>query len=146
MNPIELLSFPSTADPDVLCAVLRDHKLELHFNGRLVWGDILRVVATGREEIATRMVVPDEEVEPCRLDIVLYHPEEKALYVAVDYALPWRHPSGEPFTDRMGKMIVQGPGPGTAELLDVSVGTSAKVLEFLDTLDLTRVLWLPLRP
>ncbi len=145
MKPIDLLLLPDPPYADVLRAAIRDHRFELHFNGRLVWGDIVRAIALGRDETSDRLGVPDVLVEPLRLDIALYLPEEKALYVAVDYRVPGQDASGDPITVRVEKRIACGAGPGTVELSDVSVGTSAKVLDLLDALDLTQVHWLPLR-
>jgi len=147
MKPIDLLLLPDPPHADVLRAAIRNQRFELHFNGRLVWGDVVRAIALGRDETSDRLDVPDVLVEPLRLDIALYLPEEKALYVAVDYRVPGLDASGDPITVRVEKRIACGPGPGTGtvELSDVSVGTSAKVLDLLDALDLTQVHWLPLR-
>ncbi len=142
---IDLLSFAVDPDEGTLEAMLREHGLELHFNGRLVWGDIVLAIVEGRRDIAALCNVPEGDVEPLHLDIALCHPEEKALLVAVDYRVPGRNASGDPITERMEWMITCASEPRTVKLSKVSVGHCARMLELMDVLDLTKVLWLPLR-
>lgn len=145
MESLELLKLPSAPPADILEHALREGSIDLHFNGRLVWGDIVKAIVAGRRHIAATRDIPEGSVEPWLLDIALYHPEEKALLVAVDYRLPGRDSQGNPITERVEWMITCGSEPRTVALSLVSPGHCARMLELMDVLDLTEVLWLPLR-
>jgi hypothetical protein len=142
---IDLLSLSAAPDAGTLEAMLLHHGLELHFNGRLVWGDIVLAIVAGRRDIAARRNLAEGHIEPWHLDSALYHPEEKALLVAVDYRVPAHGASGDPITERVEWMITCGTEPRTVVLSEVSAGHCAKMLELMDVLDLAEVLWLPLR-
>lgn len=142
---IDLLSLSVAPDAGTLEAMLLNHGLELHFNGRLVWGDIVLAIVAGRREIAARHKLAEEYAEPWHLESALYHPQEKTLLVAVDYRLPGHSASGDPITERVEWMITCGAEPRTVVLSAVSAGHCAKMLELMDVLDLAEVLWLPLR-
>lgn len=145
MNAIDLLALEHGADEEVLEDMLRTKDLELNFNGRSVWGDIAKAIMSGRRDIAASRGLPQGHVTPVNLDIALYHPEEKAMYVAVDYLLSGRSSKRDPMMARAERRIACGGEPRTVELTEVSVGTTAKMLELLDVIDLARVIWLPLR-
>jgi len=140
MKAIDLLALESAPHEELLEDMLVSKGLELHFNERLVGGDILGAVVAGRRDIASSSGLDEESVTPHRLDVALYHPEERAIYVAVDYLLPVPQRNV-----RAERKLTVGRQPRTVELAVVSVGTSARILELMDALDLTRVLWLPLR-
>lgn len=146
MIVIDLLVFDAAPLEELLEEDVRRADVELHFNGRLVWGDIVKAIVAGRRDIAASRGLPEVYVTPSNLDIALYHPEERALYVAVDYALPGEGSGCDPVMVRAERMITCGAEPRTVELSEVSIGTTAKMLEFMNVLDLTRVMWLPLRP
>lgn len=145
MNAIDLLALEHGADEEMLEDLLRTRDLELNFNGRSVWGDIAKAIMSGRRDIATSRDLPEGDVTAVNLDIALYHPEEKAMYVAVDYILPGRSSSRNPTMARAERRIACGGEPRTVKLTEVSVGTTAKMLELLDVIDLAQVIWLPLR-
>lgn len=145
MIVIELLVFDAAPLEELLEEDVRRAEVELHFNGRLVWGDIVKAIVVGRRDIAASMGLAEMYVTPVNLDIALYHPEEQALYVAVDYELPGRNARGDPNMEHAERMITCGLAPRTVEISVVSLGTTAKMLELMDVIDLTRVMWLPLR-
>jgi hypothetical protein len=142
MIEIDLLKL----DLDPYEEVLEKADVELHFNGRLVWGDIVKTIVAGRRDIAASHGLPAAYVTPANLDIALYHPEETALYVAVDYVLPGDGSGCDPVMVRAERRITCGLAPRTVELSEVCIGTTAKMLELMDVIDLTRVMCLPLRP
>lgn len=146
MIDIELLRLDVDPDEGLMEAFVERPDVELHFNGRLVWGDIVKAIVAGRRDIAATHGLPETYVTPVNLDVALYHPEEKALYVAVDYVLPGQNARGDPIMSRAERKITRGAEPRTVELSEVSLGTTAKMLELMDVIDLSRVMWLPLRP
>ena len=145
MIEIELLELDLPPHEEVLESAVGRADVELHFNGRLVWGDLVKAIVAGRRDIAASHEIPEAYVTPVNLDIALYHPEEKALYVASDYVLPGRNTRGDPIMERAEKRITCGLAPRTVEFSEVSIGTTAKMLELMDVIDLARVIWLPLR-
>lgn len=145
MIEIELLELDLPPHEEVLEGAVGRADAELHFNGRLVWGDLVKAIVAGRRDIAASHELPEAHVTPVNLDIALYHPEEKALYVAVDYVLPGRNARSDPTMERAERMITCGLAPRTVEISVVSIGTAAKMLELMDVVDLARVMWLPLR-
>jgi hypothetical protein len=145
MIEIDLLRLDVDPEEGTMEAILGREDVELHFNGRMVWGDIVKAIVAGRRDIAASQGLPEAQVTPVNLDIALYHPEEKVLYVAVDYALPGRNSRGTPIMVRAERMIARGGEPRTVEISQVSNGTTAKMLELMDVIDLSRVMWLPLR-
>ena len=145
MIDIELLRLDVDPEEGLMEALVERPDVELHFNGRLVWGDIVKAIVAGRRDIAASHGVPEACVTPTNLDIALYHPEEKALYVAVDYMLPGQGSRDDPIMVRAERMITCGSGLRTVELTELSVGNAAKMLELMDVIDLSRVMWLPLR-
>jgi hypothetical protein len=146
MIEIELLTPGLDPQEEVLAEVVARADVELHFNGRLVWGDIVKAIVAGRRDIAASHGLPEAHVTPVNLDVALFHPEEKALYVAVDYVLPGQSSRRSPIMARAERMITPGREPRTVEISEVSIGTTAKMLELMDVIDLSRVMWLPLRP
>lgn len=146
MIAIELLDLDLPPMEEVLEVAVGRADMELHFNGRLVWGDLMKAIVAGRRDIATSRGLPETLVTPVHLDVALYHPEEKALYVAVDYEVPGQSAKRETVIVRAERKVTCGLAPRTVEISVVSTGTTAKMLELMDVIDLTRVMWLPLRP
>lgn len=143
MNAIDLTSLENAPMEELLKDGLDRWKLELHFNGRLVAGDIVAAIAAGRREVATTTGVPERDVEPRKLVVAAYHAEEQAIYVAMEYTLPVSGQGGVPRSAFTEHRIAKGEAFGQAEMTRISLGTSAKVLELLDALDLTKEIWLP---
>lgn len=145
MDTIDLLGFEGAVDEEVMEDALRTQDITLQFNGREVWGFIVLAIVSGKRTIAARLGIKEALVTPERLDVALYHPDEKALYVAVDYRVRGSGPEAGSPTLREERRIECGEAPATVTLSEVSTGTSTKMLEFLEVIDLTRVIWLPLR-
>jgi len=143
MDALDLLSFSTGVDEDVMEDLLRVRGIDLHFNGRLVWGDIVAAIVAGKKQLASTANVSESEVAPCRLEVATYHPEEQAIYVAVEFTMPGRRPNGMPITASAEQVIRRGGASGQVQMEAISVGNSAKILEFMAAIDLKRVIWLP---
>ena len=131
MDPLDLLSISGGVDEDVMEDLLRVRGIDLHFNGRLVWGDIIAAIVAGKRQLALTANVSESEVTPLRLDVATYHPEEQAIYIAVEFTMPGRRPNGMPITASAEQVIRRGGASGQVQMEAISVGNSAKILEFM---------------
>ena len=143
MTALDLLSLSGSPHVEVLEDMLLVHGLELHFNERLVSGDIVAAIAAARRQLASTTGVPEKEITPRHLEVAAYHPEEQAIYVAIEFAMPAHGLGGVPHTATGEQIIRKGSASRQVEMNAISVGNSAKILEFMDAIDLKRVIWLP---
>jgi len=146
MKVIDLTVLKNSPDEGLLAEMVAEPGVELHFNGRLVWGDIVNAIVAGRRNLAAAHGLEEVFVTPTHLEIALYHHEEKALYIGADYELQGMGRQGGPLPTSAACRVACGPAPRTVDITPVSSDTVLKMLELMDVLDLTRVLWLPLRP
>jgi len=146
MKVIDLTVLKNSPDEGLLAEMVAQPDVELNFNGRLVWGDIVNAIVFGRRNLAAAQGLAEAYVTPTHLEIAVYHHEERALFIAADYELQGMGRQGGPLLTSAACRVACGPAPRTVDITPISPGTVVEMLEFLDVIDLTRVLWLPLRP
>jgi len=96
-----------------------------------------------RRALAANAGVPEAGIVPNWLEVAVYHPEEQAIYVTVEFVIPGQGPGRPGYGATAERIIRKGAMPGTVVMEAVSTGTSARILELMDAIDLKRVLWLP---
>lgn len=139
----DLLLLATTVDEDVLAALLQDRILPLLFNGRPVWGLVNDAIWKARQQLAHSLSVEELALVPEVLEVAAYHPEEAAIYVGVTFQLSTPVTQDLPKMATADQVVRRGLAPGDVLMEPVGSGTSGKILELMDSIDLKRVIALP---
>jgi hypothetical protein len=143
MPIVDLIELPPDLAERTLKDALRDRNTRLHFNGRLLWDTIIVVIVHATKDVAALNNASEDAVSPSALEHAIFHFDDTAVYLTVEFAI-----EGPNFPLALTKTVVERvirPGPirGEVAIGAVSVGTTAKILELMDCVDLRKLIYLP---
>jgi hypothetical protein len=102
----------------------------LLFNGLHVGVVVGDAVEAAKGRSAARLLYPEDV--GCRMDVVVYHPEEEAIYIG----LSCRMKDSDEIVGTTGQVIRKGTAPASFTTSWTSFDTAAGILEWMNALDL----------
>lgn len=143
MTAIDLLDLTDAHAEETYWQQLEERNAELHFHGQLAWDVIVSAVDAACVELSRTTGAPRSNIIARRTLVVIYHPLEKAIYLAVEFAI-MRNRDGEVQEVMVVERKLEPAAcAGGVVITPVGAGTCAKMLEWLDVLDLRRMVYLP---
>ena len=139
ITKIELLGLDASVQEREILDRLRTANTVLSFNGRPIQSIVNGVLSASRRRLAASIGVRRYEVKLDRVLVAAYHPEEKALYISMNYDLPSQSSSTSTGHASVGTLVRAGPLSRQFRSEEVSVRTCEMILELMDCIDLIRV-------